>query len=164
MHTYDITRHTWRYDVGGYAWDNGELGTDLWLWLSFLRTGRADVFRLAYAMTRHLSEVDSHHSGPYAGLGSRHNVSHWGDGAKEARVSGAWLRRPFYYLTADELMGDLMETTLQADQTLLTWEPFRKVLPPVDTTVAPGRLRIGPDWVTLAGNWYTQWERTVRMT
>jgi hypothetical protein len=26
MHTYDQTRHTWRYDVGGYAWDNGELG------------------------------------------------------------------------------------------------------------------------------------------
>lgn len=25
MHTYDQTRHTWRYDVGGYAWDNGEL-------------------------------------------------------------------------------------------------------------------------------------------
>lgn len=26
MHTYDSTRHAWRYDVGGYAWDNGELG------------------------------------------------------------------------------------------------------------------------------------------
>lgn len=25
MHTYDQTRHTWRYDVGGFAWDNGEL-------------------------------------------------------------------------------------------------------------------------------------------
>lgn len=38
---------------------------------------------------------------------------------------------------------------------------IQKSTPPVDTTVAPGRLRIGPDWVTLAGNWYTQWERTV---
>ncbi|KAK0183996.1 hypothetical protein F5146DRAFT_1146136 [Armillaria mellea] len=82
MHTYDETRHTWRYDVGGYAWDNGEVSSDLWLWMSFLRTGRADVFRLAYAMTRHLSEVDFHHIGTFAGLGSRHNVSHWGDGAK----------------------------------------------------------------------------------
>jgi len=50
-------------------------------------------------MTRHLSEVDTHHTGPYAGIGSRHNVSHWGDGAKEARVAGSWLRRPFHYLT-----------------------------------------------------------------
>lgn len=119
MHTYDTTRHIWRYDVGGYAWDNGELGqlnvpihnlynirltlligTDLWLWISFLRTGRADVWRIAHAMTRHLSEVDTHHTGSFAGIGSRHNVSHWGDGAKEARVAGSWLRRPFYYLTS----------------------------------------------------------------
>ncbi|EUC55016.1 Tat pathway signal sequence domain protein, putative, partial [Rhizoctonia solani AG-3 Rhs1AP] len=97
MHTYDDTRHTWRYDVGGYAWDNAELGTDLWLWMSFLRTGRADVFRIAHAMTRHLSEASrlpSHWS-----VCSRHNVSHWGDGAKEARVSSSTLKRPFYYLT-----------------------------------------------------------------
>lgn len=117
MHTYDQTRHTWRYDVGGYAWDNGELcmilfrsiwhcinaqylASDLWLWMSFLRTGRADVFKVAHAMTRHLSEVDFHHTGPFAGLGSRHNVIHWGDGAKEARVSGSSLKRPFYYLTS----------------------------------------------------------------
>ncbi|ELR08730.1 hypothetical protein VC83_07391 [Pseudogymnoascus destructans] len=25
MHTYDTNRHTWRYDVGGYGWDNSEL-------------------------------------------------------------------------------------------------------------------------------------------
>ena len=57
QHTYDQTRHEWRYDTGGYAWDNGELGTDLWLWLSFMRTGRADVFHRARALTRHLAEV-----------------------------------------------------------------------------------------------------------
>lgn len=159
MHSYDQTRHTWRYDVGGFAWDNGELGSDLWLWMSFLRTGRADVFHMAFAMTRHLSEVDFHHIGPYAGLGSRHNVSHWGDGAKEARVSGSTLKRPFYYLTTDELMGDIMDFSLQADQTIMTWDPLRKVLPPPDPA-GPGRLRIGPDWTTLAGNWFTKWERT----
>ncbi|KAG5652692.1 hypothetical protein H0H81_004077 [Sphagnurus paluster] len=179
MHTYDQTRHTWRYDVGGFAWDNGELcllllailfcikthgwlmssATDLWLWISFLRTGRADVYRIAHAMTRHLSEVDSHHTGPFAGIGSRHNVSHWGDGAKEARISGSTLRRPFYYITTDELMGDLMDYTLQADQTIITWEPLRKVFPPPPPE-GPGRLRIGPDWTTLAGNWFTKWERT----
>ncbi|KAG8790180.1 hypothetical protein FRC12_012566 [Ceratobasidium sp. 428] len=146
-----------RYDVGGYAWDNAELGTDLWLWMSFLRTGRADIFRIAYAMTRHLSEVDFHHIGPFAGLGSRHNVNHWGDGAKEARVSSSTLKRPFYYLTADEQIGDLMRYSLQADQTLIEWEPLRKILP---KPTAPTRVRIGPDWTALAGNWFTEWERT----
>ncbi|KAF8893062.1 hypothetical protein BD779DRAFT_1610011 [Infundibulicybe gibba] len=159
MHTYDQTRHTWRYDVGGFAWDNGELASDLWMWMSFLRTGRADVFRVARAMTRHLSEVDFHHIGPFAGLGSRHNVSHWGDGAKEARISGSTLKRPFYYLTTDELIGDIMDFSLQADQTIMTWDPLRKVFPP-PLPIGPGRLRIGPDWTTLAGNWFTKWERT----
>ncbi|KAG6843660.1 hypothetical protein H0H93_000405, partial [Arthromyces matolae] len=87
-------------------------------------------------MTKHLAEVDSNHGGPYAGIGNRHNVSHWGDGAKEARVAGSTLRRPYYYLTstfsfgttyiwntnmptADELMGDLMDYTLAADQTIM---------------------------------------------
>ena len=32
MHTYDADRHVWRYDIGGFAWDNSELSTDLWLW------------------------------------------------------------------------------------------------------------------------------------
>lgn len=72
--------------------------------MSFLRTGRADIFKVAHAMTRHLSEVDFHHTGPFAGLGSRHNVVHWGDGAKEARVSGSSLKRPFYYLTSKDFM------------------------------------------------------------
>ncbi|ELU37539.1 hypothetical protein AG1IA_08431 [Rhizoctonia solani AG-1 IA] len=166
MHTYDDTRHTWRYDVGGYVskilhgtmpssvskldfsgiphilTSDNFSGTDLWLWMSFLRTGRADVFRIAHAMTRHLSE------GPFAGLGSRHNVSHWGDGAKEARVSSSTLKRPFYYLTADEQIGDLMRYSLQADKTLIEWEPLRKILP---KPTAPTRVRIGPDWTALAG-------------
>ncbi|KAF7301879.1 Secreted protein [Mycena indigotica] len=167
MHTYDQTRHTWRYDVGGYAWDNGEIATDLWLWMSFMRTGRADIFRMASNMTRHISEVDTHHTGPFAGLGSRnlltnyqgHNVNHWGDGAKEARVAGSTLRRPLYYLTTDELIGDIMDFSLQAGNTIMTWDPLRKVFPPPDPA-GPGRLRIGPDWTTLAGNWFTKWERT----
>ncbi|KAF8985789.1 hypothetical protein BDQ17DRAFT_1415302 [Cyathus striatus] len=147
MHTYDQTRHMWRYDVGGYAWDNGELSTDLWLWTSFLRTGRADLFKTASAMTRHLSEVDFHHTGPFAGLGSRHNVSHWGDGAKEARVSGSSLKRPFYYLTADELIDYYDVGSVE--------EGVASSAP-----AGPGRLRIGPDWTTLVGNWFVKWERT----
>jgi hypothetical protein len=78
MHSYDADRHVWKYDVGGFAWDNSELSTDLWLWYYFLHSGRADAFRFAEAMTRHTGEVDVHHLGPFAPLGSRHNVMHWG--------------------------------------------------------------------------------------
>ena len=115
MHQHDGPRHAWRYDVGGFAWDNTELGTDMWLWYSFLRTGRADAFRMAEAMTRHTSEVDVYHLGRFAGLGSRHNVRHWGCGAKEARISQAAYRRFYYYLTTDERTGDLMRDVVDAD-------------------------------------------------
>ena len=43
---------------------------------------------------------------------------HWGDGAKEARVSESYTKRFSYYLTADELLGDLIRTSLQVDDTL----------------------------------------------
>lgn len=56
--SYDEDRHTWKYDSGGYAWDNSELSPDLFFWTFFLRTGRADVFRLAEAQARHGGEVD----------------------------------------------------------------------------------------------------------
>jgi hypothetical protein len=158
MHTYDSDRHTWRYDVGGFAWDNAELGTDAMLWYAFLRSGDPATFRLARAMTQHVSEVDVHHIGRFAGLGSRHNVMHWGDGAKEARVSESFTKRFSYYLTADEWQGDLMHSSLQVDQTLLSIDPLREVLPP--QTIAPARVRIGPDWYALVSNWLTEWERT----
>ena len=67
------------------GWNNTELMPNAWLWFAFLRTGRADIFRVAEAMTRNTNEVDIYHLGRFAGLGSRHNVNHWGDGAKEAR-------------------------------------------------------------------------------
>ncbi len=158
MHTYDSDRHTWRYDVGGFAWDNAELGTDAMLWYSFLRTGDPTTFRLARAMTQHVSEADVHHAGRFAGLGSRHNVVHWGDGAKEARVSESFTKRFAYYLTADELLGDLIRASLQVDQTLTRIDPLREVLPPQH--IAPARIRIGPDWYALVSNWLTEWERT----
>ncbi len=161
MHDYDPVRHSWRYDVGGYAWDNTELSSNLWLWYSFLRTGRADVWRMASAMTRHNSEVDVYHLGDYAGLGSRHNVSHWGCGAKEARISQAMWNRFLYYLTADERLGDVMEEVRDADQKLYTLDPMRLAQPREEyPCTAPARLRIGPDWLAYAGNWMTHWERT----
>ena len=158
MHTYDADRHTWRYDVGGYAWDNAELGTDASLWYAFLRTGDPKTFRMAQAMTRHVSESDSYFAGRFAGLGSRHNVLHWGCGAKEGRVNEAYNKRFLYYVTADELIGDYLTATLQADQTLLKYEPLRDILPPTDK--APSRLRIGPDWYALVSSWLAAWERT----
>ncbi len=161
MHQYDPARHEWKYDVGGFAWDNTELGSISWLWYSFLRTARPDVWRMAEAMTRHTSEVDVYHSGPFAGLGSRHNVSHWGCGAKEARISQAAWNRFYYYLTTDERTGDLMTAVRDADQMLYTIDPMRLALPREKyPCTAPARLRIGPDWIAYAGNWMTEYERT----
>lgn len=161
MHAYDSERHAWRYDIGGFAWDNTELASNMWLWYSFLRTGREDIWRMAEAMSRHTGEVDVYHLGEYAGLGSRHNVSHWGCGAKEARISQAAWNRFYYYLTTDERTGDLMTEVVDADHKLYTLDPMRLAEPREQfPCTAPTRLRIGPDWLAYAGNWMTEWERT----
>ena len=161
MHTYDAVRHVWRYDIGGFAWDNTELAPNNWLWYSFLRTGRADIFRMAEAMTRHTGEVDCYHLGEMKGLGSRHNVSHWGCGSKEARIGQAAWKRYYYYLTTDDRCGDLMHEALEAEKALVKFEPLRVAQPREKFPYnAPMRLRWGPDWLALAGNWMTEWERT----
>lgn len=164
MHTYDPDRHEWRYDVGGYAWDNSELSTDIWLWLYFLRTGRADVFRFAEAMTRHTGEVDVHHLGRFAPLGSRHNVLHWGCSAKQLRISTAVNRRFYYYLTGDERVGDLMREQIEAARALTTVQANRKVAKERVTAPDPNATEVyagfGTDWGSLAGAWLAEWERT----
>jgi len=160
MHAYDPDRHTWRYDVGGYAWDNSELSPDLWLWYQYLRTGRADVFRFAEAMTRHTGEVDVYHLGPWKGLGSRHNVQHWGCSCKQLRISSAIYRRFYYYLTADERTGDLLDELATPEETFLAIDPLRKVR--ADAYVPdPAALSVslGTDWGALAAAWLTRWER-----
>src|SRR5690606_22547620 len=160
MHTYDADRHTWRYDVGGYAWDNSELSPDLWLWYQFLRTGRADVFRFAEAMTRHTGEVDVYHLGRWKGLGSRHNVQHWGCSCKQLRISSAIYRRFHYYLTADERTGDLLDEVACAEEAYAGIDPLRKVREDVYTP-DPSALSVGlgTDWGALAAAWLTRWER-----
>ena len=162
MHTYDESRGEWRYDVGGYAWDNTELGTPAMLWYKYLRSGDKEVWRLATRMTRHCSEVDTYHRGAHAGLGTRHNVLHWGCGAKEARISQAFWNRFMYYLTADERLGEIIREVRDADTLLYTLDPLRLAQPRSDRypCTAPARLRIGPDWLAYAGNWFTEWERT----
>lgn len=158
MHTYDPVRHSWRYDLGGFAWQNTELVPNLWLWYSFLRTGREDVFRMAAAMARHTSEVDVFHRGQYAGLGSRHNVRHWGCSCKEARISMAGLHRPFLYLTADERIGEVMrEVAASVEEAVERLDPARTLVP---SGTDPTHLRSGPDWAALCSNWMTEWERS----
>lgn len=159
MHTYDVDRHEWRYDIGGFAWDNSELSTDLWLWLSYVRGGRADVFRLAEAMTRHTSEVDVYHLGRFKGFGTRHGVQHWSDSSKQPRVSNVIYRRMYYYLTADERVGDLMRDLVDSDQPLKTINIGRKL---ADDSWPKGEVRasFGTVWSTLCGAWFTEWERT----
>ncbi|MGN9910056.1 exo-rhamnogalacturonan lyase family protein [Phytohabitans sp. LJ34] len=160
MHEYDPDRHTWRYDVGGYAWDNSELSPDLWLWYQYLRTGRADVFRFAEAMTRHTGEVDVYHLGRWKGLGSRHNVQHWGCSCKQLRISNAVYRRFYYYLTADERTGDLLDELASPEETFVVVDPHRKIR--TDAYVPdPSALSVslGTDWGSLAAAWLTRWER-----
>ena len=154
MHTYEASRHCWRYDVGGYAWDNTELVPTYWLWLQFMRTGDETVFSLAEALSRHAADVDMCHFGPIAGLGSRHNVRHWGCSCKEPRVSMAGHHRPLYYLTGSRRIGDCMQDALQADETLIHTPYYsRESGMPV--------IRTGPDWSSLVSNWMTAYERTL---
>lgn len=156
MHSYDPVRHVWNYDMGGCAWQNTELAPNIWLWLMFLRSGRADIFRMAEAMTRHTSEVDVYHFGEYAGLGSRHNVMHWGCGCKEARIAMAGLHRYYYYLTGDERIGDILDEVRDADYSTVTLDPMRACFPKDEH---PTHIRVGPDWAAFCSNWMTRWER-----
>lgn len=176
MHSYDSDRHVWRYDIGGFAWDNSELSTDMWLWYGYLRTARADVFRMAEAMTRHTGEVDVYHIGRFKGLGTRHGVQHWADSSKQQRVSNAAYRRFYYYMTSDERCGDLMRALVDSDHALQTVEIGRKVgarapasQPPggaaaVQATapLPPGQVFVsfGTVWGSLIAAWLTEWERT----
>lgn len=162
MHAYDPDRHAWRYDIGGYAWDNSELSPDLFFWLFFLRTGRADVYRFAEALTRHTGEVDVYHLGQWKGLGTRHGIQHFGDSAKQARISQPQYRKYFYYLTGgDERVGELLDELIDTDKTYGYLDPSRKVrtdgwVPTPGSTVAVG---LGTDLGALAGGWLIAWER-----
>ncbi len=157
MHNYDFTRHDWRYDIGGWAWNNVELAPNVLLWTCFLRTGREDIWTMAEALEKHASEVDVHHLGRFAPLGSRHNVSHWGDGCKQPRIEYAAMKRYLYYLTGgDALTGDRMTEQISSDKAydyarrISTWGA-------VSGTYLKSSLN---EWGYYAGNWMLEWERT----
>lgn len=167
MHTYDADRHVWRYDIGGYAWDNSELSTDMWLWFTFLRSGNPDAFRLAEAMNRHNRDVDIYHLGRFAGFGTRHNVQHWGCSAKQLRISTCMNRRFHYFLTTDERTGDVLQEVVEADRQLAVLNARRKVaLDPTKTEFFEPldsdrcRISVGTDYGAAVSNWLTAWERT----
>ena len=155
MHSYDAFRHTWKYDIGGCAWQNTELVPTYWLWLYFLRTGREDVFSMAEAMSRHCSETDIYHFGPMKGIGSRHNVRHWGCSCKEPRVSMAGHHRPMFYLTGDRRLGDVLDEVVSAADSLDNLYFYHggkgKFHKP--------NARTGPDWSSFVSNWMTADER-----
>lgn len=166
MHAYDADRHMWRYDVGGYAWDNSELSPDLWLWTSFLRSGRADIFKLAEAMTRHTGEVDVYHLGRFKGFGTRHGVQHWSDSSKQPRVSNAAYRRIHFFLTADERCGDLIRELLDSDADNDKIDIGRKLKPqpgakpPAPLPPGVTGAGFGTTWGSWVAAWLTEWERT----
>ncbi|KAL2866130.1 polysaccharide lyase family 26 protein [Aspergillus lucknowensis] len=162
MHTYDEDRHIWRYDVGGYAWDNSELSPDLFLWQYYLRTGRPDVYRLAEALTRHTGEVDVYHIGDWKGLGTRHGVQHFADSAKQVRITQPQYRKYFFYLSGgDERVGELLQEALDTDKTYGVLDPQRKVREDgwVPTPGQPAAISLGTDWAGLAAGWLLEWER-----
>ena len=163
MHSYDEIRHCWKYDFGGCAWQNTELVPTYWLWLYFMRTGREDVFTLAEAMSRHCSETDVYHFGPMKGIGSRHNIRHWGCGCKEPRVSMAGHHRPMYYLTGDRRLGDYFDEVACAPESLANLAYFNGVAQNCEPgeAKAPLRVRTGPDWAAFVSNWMTVYERTL---
>lgn len=157
MHNYDFTRHDWRYDIGGWAWNNIELAPNVLLWTCFLRTGREDIWTMAEAMEKHASEVDVHHIGRFAPLGSRHNVNHWGDGCKQPRIEYAAMKRFMYYLTGGDFQtGDLMTEQIGSEK---AYDYVRRISTwgAVGGTYLKGSLN---DWAYYAGNWMLEWERT----
>lgn len=159
MHTYDAARHCWKYDMGGYAWQNTELVPTLWLWYAFLRSGREDIFTMAEAMSRHAADVDIYHLGNLKGLGSRHNVVHWGDSCKEPRIAMAGHHRCLYYLLGGDLrMGDVFDDVKDGDYSTVYMDPLRYFYDKNEMKM-PTHARSGPDWSTYCSNWYTAWER-----
>jgi len=120
----------WMNDWGRWAWVNDEALISYWLMMQFLRTGRADYWRAAEAMIRHVRDVDVKHTQSYPvgraesaeyeyrdirGFGHRHNVHHWGDAYIGPRVANPVAWRLYYYMTGDGRTRDVIDEVYQAN-------------------------------------------------
>jgi len=156
----DRTKKDWKYDEGGHAWINEELLPGVFLWQMFLRTGRLDVFRRAEAMSRH-AEVDMFHIGPLRGIGTRHNVKHWGCGNHEIRQSMAGNKRYHHLITGDERSRDIiLEECPDVGKAWVYIERSRKATGKrgLSDDVVNGTL--GPHLSSFFWNWLSVWEMT----
>lgn len=155
---YDEIKKNWKYDEGGNAWINEELMPGIFLWQCFLRTGRLDLYRLSEAMSRH-GEVDMFHIGPLRGLGTRHNVKHWGCSNHEIRQSMAGYKRYFHLLSGDERARDIIIGELpDTGKAIVYLQKIRKGkrnLPEDEITAS-----LGPGLSSFFWNWLTLWEFT----
>jgi hypothetical protein len=140
-----------------------ELSPDLFFWDFFLRTGRADAYRLAHDQARHGGDVDSYHLGNFTGLGTRHGVQHWSDSAKQARIATPVYRKTFYYISGgDERTGDLVREILDVDKAFLLVDARRKVRDPSVVYKSDAEalyLNFGTDWAGIAQAYLIEWER-----
>ena len=103
-----------------------------------------------------------YHIGQWKALGTRHGVQHYFDSAKQARISTAQYRKIFYYISGgDERVGELLDETLDTDQTYQILDPNRKVRED-DWEPTPGQtatIGLGTDWSALSASWLMEWER-----
>jgi hypothetical protein len=97
--------------------------------------------------------------GQYKGLGSRHNVRHWGCPCKEARIAMAGHHRVYYFLTGDRRLEDIFEELKDNEQTFFNRDPLGDFFEK-EQMVYPSHARSGPDWSALCSNWMMEWERT----
>jgi len=87
-------------------------------------------------------------------------VQHWGCSAKQVRISTAIYRRFYYYLTADERVGDLMRALVDSDYKLKEVSPGRKLAHGGNQNPHPASVSLGTDWCSFCAAWFTEWERT----
>ena len=101
----------WRF-YGRWGWCNSEWDPRHGVWIQYLRTGRADYFRLGESMTRHSADVDTCHFHPFrpymVGGCFRHSTDHFGDEpcASHTFVDN-WI--DYYYLTGDLRTYEVLE-------------------------------------------------------
>jgi hypothetical protein len=113
-HGFNVAAGRWHHDFGGFGYINDEAMPCLGLFQAYFLTGRADALAMARAMARHNGDMDTHHAGPWAGIGSRHHVNHWGDQCKETRISQPIGKRFNYYLEGDRSVLDLLDVMMAA--------------------------------------------------